>query len=306
LKKPNNKTAKKQFFKELLENSVVFDAVNEYPMIDTKILRDLETCAKILQVADHSKKLDLEVVELLSATLCLRMNNFAENKETEWVEMGFEYARHGLFQTFFQLCIKLREKTLSGEELPALIIGNLIVFLELCAMFKRTRNILRKTENFEVISQPHFWEAIFFEMNQNFCLSALSFSIKMSHTKKFTQDFVEKYVNRITEILPACSNESSIKTLQLISQTILESEQGNFFLKLVSELPAGQKSKIIADDPQTNAFLIPHRVLVRCAKCDMKEKSLKEFKKCTRCNSVYYCSKTCQKSDWPRHKSICE
>jgi hypothetical protein len=189
LKKPTNKTAKKQFFKELRNNSVVFDAVNEYPMIDTKILRDLETCAKILQVADHSKKLDLEVVELLSATLCLRMNNFAENKETEWVEMGFEYARHGLLTLFFEIFIKLRERAMKGEKMSISILWGLLGFFNTSAMFKRTRKVLRNTKNFEVISQPHFWEPIFFQFEGFFAehpsseLFAENFKQKILHSR---------------------------------------------------------------------------------------------------------------------------
>jgi len=94
--------------------------------------------------------------------------------------------------------------------------------------------------------------------------------------------------------------------IQSISQKILDSDQANFFLKVISELPEEQKSKMIAKDPQKIEWLTPHRLLVRCANCDKKEKSVKEFKKCTRCNSVYYCSKACQKANWPSHKITCK
>jgi hypothetical protein len=146
-------------------------------------------------------------------------------------------------------------------------------------------------------------------------LNTLMFSVSISKIKSFTQDFVQKYADRIREIFPQVSkNElklrglhSSFKMIQSISQNILESEQGNFFLKLVNELPEEEKLKIIAEDPQEIEFLKEyHRALVRCANCEKKEKLEKEFQKCSRCNSVYYCSKICQRTDWPSHKQICK
>lgn len=39
--------------------------------------------------------------------------------------------------------------------------------------------------------------------------------------------------------------------------------------------------------------------------CDSKESELSQFKKCSRCLSVCYCSKDCQVMDWSKHKLAC-
>ena len=41
----------------------------------------------------------------------------------------------------------------------------------------------------------------------------------------------------------------------------------------------------------------------KCANC--KKFGLK-FKKCSACQSVYYCSRECQRSDWKKHKKVCK
>merc|ERR1712098_430275 len=94
-----------------------------------------------------------------------------------------------------------------------------------------------------------------------------------------------------------------------ISEIILESEQGEFFLKLVSDLP--EKSLLIASESvaelmKTHNIFGKARALVKCANCGTLEISEKQFQKCSRCGSVFYCSKVCQKSDWPNHKQICK
>merc|ERR1712098_629117 len=98
-------------------------------------------------------------------------------------------------------------------------------------------------------------------------------------------------------------------TLQSISQIILESEQSEFFLKLVSDLP--EKLSLIASESEnecmkTNRFVGKARALVKCANCGVLEKSERQFQKCSRCGFVFYCSKVCQKSDWPNHKQVCK
>ena len=41
----------------------------------------------------------------------------------------------------------------------------------------------------------------------------------------------------------------------------------------------------------------------KCANC---KKFGFKFKKCSACQSVYYCSRECQKSDWKKHKKVCK
>merc|ERR1712098_875479 len=108
----------------------------------------------------------------------------------------------------------------------------------------------------------------------------------------FTETFVEGYV--------ALARESILKLdqsvgdgaknffrviLQSISQIILESDQGEFFLKLVSDLP--EKSILIATESQvekmkSHSMFGKTRALVKCAKCGVLEKSEKQFQKCSR------------------------
>jgi MYND finger len=40
--------------------------------------------------------------------------------------------------------------------------------------------------------------------------------------------------------------------------------------------------------------------------CDAFEREVKEFQRCSRCKSIGYCSQTCQKMDWAKHRKSCE
>ena len=43
-----------------------------------------------------------------------------------------------------------------------------------------------------------------------------------------------------------------------------------------------------------------------CEVCGKKEKNLGDFQKCGRCKLSYYCSRSCQKLDWKKHKLLCK
>lgn len=42
-----------------------------------------------------------------------------------------------------------------------------------------------------------------------------------------------------------------------------------------------------------------------CATCQQIEDASNPLKKCSRCSTTLYCSRGCQKADWPTHKRTC-
>ena len=49
--------------------------------------------------------------------------------------------------------------------------------------------------------------------------------------------------------------------------------------------------------------MVDGRVIEKvCAVCGLADAKLRH---CSRCNSVYYCGKNCQKTHWPEHKAVC-
>merc|ERR1712098_879073 len=194
----------------------------------------------------------------------------------------------------------------------------ILSFFNIFLGFKRVMKLLRNTEGFETISQPRFWEPIYFSPRlASVCvkIDCIWFSIRISRQKSFTENFVKNYVALAREFIFALEQcaDAELKNImrenvQSISQIILESDQGEFFLKLVSDLP--EKSSLIASESdaekmKTDFIWGKALALVKCANCGIPERSEKQFKKCSRCGFVFYCSKACQKSDWQNHKQIC-
>jgi len=73
------------------------------------------------------------------------------------------------------------------------------------------------------------------------------------------------------------------------------------FLKIASKALccsnkcAAAYEKQIMDDPRIDST-------PNCIVCGKEDK---EMSKCAGCHRIYYCSRECQKSDWKRHKSVC-
>merc|ERR1712098_1031206 len=122
-------------------------------------------------------------------------------------------------------------------------------------------------------------------LDEGLKIYCLWFSIRISRQKSFTKNFVESYVALAREFIFALkqlSADAEQWILQSISQTILESDQGEFFLKLVSDLP--EKSSLIASEfvakiMKTHCVWGKALALVKCANCGVLEKSEKQFQK---------------------------
>ncbi|KAH9920646.1 uncharacterized protein B0H18DRAFT_1121877 [Fomitopsis serialis] len=48
-----------------------------------------------------------------------------------------------------------------------------------------------------------------------------------------------------------------------------------------------------------------HRLVMQCRQCFSREPMVKLFV-CSKCKKIYYCSRECQKQDWPLHKDACK
>jgi uncharacterized C2H2 Zn-finger protein len=194
------------------------------------------------------------------------------------------------------------------------LLSKIVAFFNFPLGSKRVYKLLRNTEGFETISQSDFWAPIYFspKLPNYLKVYSLWLSLRISRQKSFTEKFVENYVAIAREFISTRRREEkswALELFQSISQTLLESEQGEFFLKLISDLPG--KSLLIPSDSGVETWkydiiLGSIRALVTCANCKVLEKSEKQFLKCSRCGFVFYCSKACQRNNWPSHKQICK
>ncbi|CAJ1967180.1 unnamed protein product [Cylindrotheca closterium] len=57
--------------------------------------------------------------------------------------------------------------------------------------------------------------------------------------------------------------------------------------------------------PDTDAGGLNIKMCRNCNKSDRSEAFQKSLMQCARCQSAYYCSKECQRTDWPKHKKTC-
>merc|ERR1712098_760492 len=301
-KKSKNKTAKKQYFKELGQ------FLREKSETAEKLVKnDLETFAMLLEFADISKELDLSVlIKLLEALWD------STEKIEDTIEIFFNLARHNILAILFKMMIVLKKKVLTNyKQLQIILLYEILALFNMSLGLKRVHKLLRSTEGFETISQPEFWAPIHFspKLNDSVKVQCLLFSIRISLQKSFTKKFVENYVALARECVSTKCTIDFMEWFRSISRIILESDQGEFFLKLVSDLPEKSfliASESVAEKMKTHCVLGRALALVKCAKCGVFEKSEKQFQKCSRCGSVFYCSKVCQRSDWQNHKQICK
>ena len=66
--------------------------------------------------------------------------------------------------------------------------------------------------------------------------------------------------------------------------------------KLSSEAAVEHSSSLLKDCEDSD---------IECARC-LKRGSRTELRRCAGCKSFSYCSKDCQRSDWPSHKRLCK
>jgi hypothetical protein len=103
-------------------------------------------------------------------------------------------------------------------------------------------------------------------------------------------------------------------------------EEQNFLFMTVAILgkaPTPTTLRSLSDDEVMRMVLAPLRhegsvegvlevektkqrvALQNCSGCGRSESAMGEFKTCTRCESVFYCCRECQRKDWKAHKKTC-
>merc|ERR1712098_253148 len=255
LKKPKNKTAKKQYFKELVQN------LRKGPEIAERLVKnELETFSKILDFADISKKLDLELLELLLDALKDTITK--EEYKCESIETFYALARHNIITILFKMLIVLKEKILAQyKHVHFQLFFSILGLFNLRLSYKRIQKLLRNTEGFETVSQQRFWAPIYFspKIYNAVKVYLLWFFLRISRQNSFTEKFVEKYITVAREFISIREDKEQIvgqKLVMSISQIILESEQREFFLNLVSDLP--DKSTLIASESEVENMKSDH------------------------------------------------
>jgi tetratricopeptide (TPR) repeat protein len=85
------------------------------------------------------------------------------------------------------------------------------------------------------------------------------------------------------------------KNRNTIIQAMVEREPTGCFMDLMWRV-----------DCPDNFFKITDSIATSCLFCKRNTGSANErFSKCSKCQNAYYCSRECQRGDWPRHKKIC-
>merc|ERR1712098_784724 len=177
-----NKNAKKQYFKELEQN------LQQSSETAKKLVKnDLETFAMLLEFADISKELDLSVLRKLVQALV-----DSTNKNEDAVETFFNLARPDILAILFKMMIVLKEKFLTNfKGSQTMLLYDIFSLFNLSSGLKRVQKLLRSTEDFETISQPEFWEPIYFSPRRLPIIKMFSlwFSLRISRQKSFTEKF---------------------------------------------------------------------------------------------------------------------
>lgn len=72
--------------------------------------------------------------------------------------------------------------------------------------------------------------------------------------------------------------------------------------KLIRKLHDFSKSQMDSEGEKASRERV---ALVKCEGCGKTEKAIDDFKACSRCLKVYYCSRACQKKHYKVHKKVC-
>merc|ERR1712098_224213 len=126
-------------------------------------------------------------------------------KDEVAIETFFTLARHNILAILFKLLIVLKEKVLTNyKDSQIVLLHDILAFFNNSLGLKRVMKLLRKTEGFETISQPDFWEPIYFsspKLDEVVKVCCIWFSIRISRQKAFSEKFVENYVALAREFI---------------------------------------------------------------------------------------------------------
>ena len=138
--------------------------------------------------------------------------------------------------------------------------------------------------------------------------------VTLASTYMSGADGVDRDISRAEQLLDECEKPGTIWTtsstagsgFQAYREEVEEQKRRIVYYRLLRGGDEDAKGySFVHDALKITAHRNKVTAVNACVTCRKSVPAVAELKKCKACRVVYYCSKECQRADWPRHKREC-